>query len=307
MAAHLRRQEERNTIIDHSEKVFPCDGREPALVKQFLRELELVPQNYRLLVFERVARGALLREGLNWGQDHPGLQDPLRWTRFKEHLIAAFVSQDTEGTLKKELFRCSRAHSESLISYNRRFRELVAEAYPLGHDAQGQAIPRNADQVETLVKAYAAGLKDRKLAAKIITPEWPATIEEAMARTAITEKQEDSLQRLGYGKEPMEVGMMASAAPLSSEVHHLKTQYGKLERKIDRLLENKASPRGQGPRQPKQLSNRGGQGRQATTGEKRTCFYCGRVGHIKRDCRKLQRERQGGVPDGAIAAVRTSQ
>ncbi|ELU18104.1 hypothetical protein CAPTEDRAFT_187156 [Capitella teleta] len=152
LAHHLHRQEERAHVKDHAEKVFPCDGADPQLVKQFLRELELVPMDCRLQVFERMARGSLLREFLHWQRGNNAVPLDQRWGPLKTHVLAAFVSQDTDGTMKKELFKCKRGTSESIVSFNRRFRELAAEAYPLRYDPQGVVIPRNRDQVEALVK-----------------------------------------------------------------------------------------------------------------------------------------------------------
>ena len=174
------------------------------------------------------------------------------------------------------------------MSYNRRFRDLMNEAYPIQVNEQGQEVPRNRDQMEILIKIYAQGLRDRALARKIITPDWPETVQQAMERTALNEKAGDNLERLGYRDEPMEVDVVAQATPSPSnrphqnysqtekELYALKKQYGKLERKIDEVLKK-------GPSTPTSTHAPSGQR------DQRKCFFCGIQGHIQRDCRKFRR------------------
>jgi hypothetical protein len=211
--------------------------------------------------------------------------------------------------MKKELFKCKRGASESIVSFNRRFRELAAEAYPLRYDPQGVVIPRNRDQVEALVKTYAAGLRERRLAVKIITPEWPQTLEEAMQRTAATEKQSDSLQRLGYGEEPMEVDAVSTMRPAAfdKELHLLKTQYGKLESKVDRLLERMTQPKE--VRKPwRRETQQRAFPKKDTPRRRKACFYCGQEGHFEAICRKRQSDLENGIPHPrqVVAAARTA-
>ncbi|ELT90096.1 hypothetical protein CAPTEDRAFT_184881 [Capitella teleta] len=117
------RQEERAHVKDHAEKVFSCDGADPQLVKQFLRELELVPIDCRLEVLERMARGNLLHEFLHWQRGNNAVPLDQRWGPLRTHTLAVFVSQDTDGTMKKELFQCKRESAESIVSFNRCLRE----------------------------------------------------------------------------------------------------------------------------------------------------------------------------------------
>ncbi|ELU02549.1 hypothetical protein CAPTEDRAFT_196728 [Capitella teleta] len=251
------------------------------------RELELVPLDLRFDVYGLKARDSLLREGLRWIDGHgPGAE----WGAFKQHLIQAFISQDADGVLRKELYKISKQPNESVVSFKRRFRDLVAEAYPIQYADNGVAIPRNADQVENLLKTYAKGLADKHLVHKMITPDWPEHLEQAMTRTALTEKVQDNLERLGFtnGEEPMEIAAFSQhkgehvfkSTPEESQVKHLKSQYGKLERIIDQLTER--------------IKDMGTNNTpsQSTYHDSRTCYYCGKTGHIKRDCRKRKRDQE---------------
>lgn len=282
IAQHLQEQNERALMHDQCVKVDPCDGSDPTLVKRFLRDLELVPIQLRFEVFERTARDGLLREGIFWVRQH----NDRPWPAFKTHIIQAFVSQDTEGVMKKELFKMVRQPYETIVSYNR---DLTNEAYPREVDANGEVLPRNPDQTELLIKTYASGLKDRNLANKIVTPDWPNSLEEAMERTALTEKKVENVQRLGY-PEPMEIDALhegAGSRKLTSDtqkvdMHNLKSLYGKLESKIDKLT--------QAVEMTKQREGQKQNVSKATQQNKNRfrCYYCDKPGHIQRECRKRQ-------------------
>ncbi|ELU15612.1 hypothetical protein CAPTEDRAFT_201275 [Capitella teleta] len=276
---HFERQKARSALLDEADKVSPCDGQDPGSVKQFLREMELLALEHRVLVFDKRARGSMLRTGMRWIQGH---QDNPNWMAFKTHLLNSFVSADANNARRIDLQRCTRQPSEFLLSYNRRFCELAEDAYPGG---------RNAEQVELLVRLYATGLKDRTLAGKIITPGKPNTLEQAQQRVAATEQKADNMVWLGY--EAMEVDAFAAPRPqqqrqehtdVEKEVQILKTQYGKLEAKLDRLLEfNMRNPTATPSRVTTPRDDRQGV----------TCYYCGRLGHTQRECRTKQRDAAG--------------
>ena len=144
--------------------------------------------------------------------------------------------------------------------------------------------------METLVRLYAAGLKNLTKAAKIVRPAWPRALGEAMKRVAAGEVQASNLQRLGIGRteEPMEIDAYREhrmePMPMEKDMHLLKTQYGKLQAKDDRLLERLTTqaqttnrPTATGP-PPKKKTDDG------------VCFGCGNIGHLKRHCPKKTKQ-----------------
>ncbi|ELT92008.1 hypothetical protein CAPTEDRAFT_209331 [Capitella teleta] len=165
---------------------------------------------------------------------------------------------------------------------------VIEYAYPGG---------RNADQLYLLVRLYATGLKDRTLAEKIITPGKPNTLEQAQQRVAATEQKADNMVWLGY--EAMEVDAFAASrsqqqrqehTDVEKEVQILKTQYDKLEAKLDRLLEfNIRIPTATPSRVTTPRDDRQGV----------TCYYCGRLEHTQRECRTKQRDATGPRPTAA--------
>lgn len=291
IATTLQRIDRRGAVEEEAARIEMCDGTDPAAVKAYLRCLQIVPEGLQAAVVHRTARGPLLRETAHWLQDHQ-----FQLEQYRDHILRTFVAHEVNGIARAELQRITRQPGETILSYNRRFREAAADAYP------GD---RNAEQTETMVRLYAAGLKDAAKAAKIVQQGWPATIEEGMARIANTEVQASNLQRLGIGRqeEAMDVDAYTTLTAQDKELHHLKTQYGKLEAKLDRLLERQWPT----PPQTKPATSRVNPESQRRQ-EDRTCFSCGQVGHIRRNCPK-QRPRGPGrkKPVAAAAAATSSQ
>ena len=280
---HFNRAEDRYALEDEAAKVRMCDGTEPTQVQAFLKEMELVAPDHRLSVFNRTARGSLLRTGLQWVTEH---QDNPVWMEFRAHLMRSFVSPDAQHAQQRELRSCSRLPGEAILSYNRRFSEIADDAYPA---------PRNAEQTSILIQEYARGLRDDRLKEKIVTPNRPDALHIAMQRVQAVETKQDNLAWLGINHEPMEVdavGPFSRNAPsaLEKEVHVLKVQYGKLESKIDRLLQLQQAP------SPKEDVPRK---------ETRVCYNCNRPGHFSRECKEPRRN-AGRRPRGQGSSRRPS-
>jgi hypothetical protein len=181
-------QAELNRVVIHSRKVEACDGTPSTRVRTYLKELELVPLEIRYQVFEYTARGELREEGTYYAEQHP---DNWAWPEFKNHLLRAFVTRGTDETLRTEIYKITKQPYESVVSYNRRFRNLVNEVFPRILGADNRPLPRGPDQTEILLKAYAKGLGDARLQKKMVSPTWPETLEVALERTARTERQRD--------------------------------------------------------------------------------------------------------------------
>ncbi|ELU18196.1 hypothetical protein CAPTEDRAFT_186344 [Capitella teleta] len=130
-----------------------------------------------------------------------------------------------------------------------------------------------------------------------------------MQRTAATEKQSENLKRLGYGEEPMEVDAMTTIQPatIDRDLHLFKTQYGKLEAKVGRLLEKMTQLKK--PRKPwRRETQQRAFPKKDTPRRHKACFYCGQEGHFEAIYRKRQSDLENSIPHAreAVAAARTA-
>ena len=267
--AHLQADRADRQVAREAKRLDICDGEEPAQVKRYLKELDLVDTGRRLAVVRQTARGALRREFERFISAHHDAS----WLEVKTHLLASFVSVDNVEALKQELSKIRQEPFESILSYNRRFRELAEEAYPT--PSQGQ---RTQDQERAIIKAYGKGLALDSTARKLTSQGWPRNLEAAMDRTSQLETAQTVYDHLGRLTEPMEVGAAPASRPQpyhaqplkppqpqpSRELQQLRTHIAKLEAQIQRLHDSRVPPRA-----PSQSA----------------CYICKREGHFARDCR----------------------
>ena len=71
------------------DRVPSCDGEDVAGLREWVKELALIPLDQRLDVLLMTARGPLLRAAQLYHENHPGCQ----WEAMKTHLLQPFVSQ----------------------------------------------------------------------------------------------------------------------------------------------------------------------------------------------------------------------
>ena len=255
---HIKEREWEETTIEREvRRVVKCDGVEAEQVKEFLKEIGLVPAHIRIEVASRASTGPLRRELERFRNTNDGVG----WEPLKNHMLSAFVSTDNTERIKKELEKIKQSVYETIVGYNRRFRELAEEAYP--------AAQRNDDQERALVKAYGKGLAQDHMARKLTSQGWPANLQAALNRMATTETSREVYDHLGRLTESMEVGELTKPSPQPPlEIQRLKSHIAKLEAQI---------ARSRPPRQSSQSQPR--------------CYNCNKVGHIARECRAPRQPR----------------
>ena len=104
--------------------------------------------------------------------------------------------------LRLEVEKMQMASYDSVSTYNIRFREAAATAYP---------VPRSADAERTLIYAYVRSLYGYNLKKKTLEHH-PANLDAAMARAEQLDCDRDQVSRVigDRNEEPMEVGAVGA-------------------------------------------------------------------------------------------------
>ncbi len=253
------------------DRVPSCDGEDVAALREWIKELTLVPVESRLEVLLQTARGTLLRAAQVYAEAH----NPPQWEGMKAHILQSFVSQDHNRVLQSELRRMQRTPKETILTFVQRFVQLADIVYP----------QPDATQTENLIKWICLGLKDRDLVRRLLKQGRPANLGVLIDRVH-RDCASDEAYREIYSDEAMEVGTVETT-PLAAEVAALRQEMAALqvktatpvkdervEKRLKELADENAALR-------RALDSRKGSGSHAGL----VCFRCGKTGHIRRACR----------------------
>ena len=272
-------------VTDFVKRTDDCDGTTYRSLKQWFIEVEYT-QNYSnsnadlLEVAVKTAKGELRREIetflTQYASEHdiPRFETP--WATLKTHLYATFIPLDEQDELREKLQTLKQGPSETVAVYNRRFKSIAEEAYPVAL--------RNVDQQQILLKAYLKSLTDMNIRRPVVHSE-PKSIEAAMFKAVQTEQFEKKLNSLGSTEEPMDISAVS-----------LPTGEDKIERLIEKKLATMSisavqnfsqnnDRRNHAPRQASNVRNNRITNPLAWTQDGRPiCYECGKPGHIGRQC-----------------------
>ncbi len=299
---HLEIQQERR----FEERVPNCDGGDVEGLKDWIKELSLVPDANKGAVMFATARGTLLKTL----QDFEAAHQHAPWAEVKAHILTSFISADHARVMLAELKRTERRATETHLTYTQRFSQLADLVYPQPDQTQ----------TENLVKWLCRGLKDEAVVRRVVRNGRPDTLEEAINRIRQANASNEAfLDVLGRTEEqgtrqaetPMEIDAIVAAVsdrlklsksvkapqpPLekqreNTEIAKLKARIKQLEgdkkkmkeeRKSASELEGGGSTRGLGRGLCFNCGQPGHLARACTAS--RLCYSCGQPGHLAREC-----------------------
>ena len=204
---------ERRVAIDIAETVPLCGGETEEGVRNWLREIEMTLPYTELtnMVACRRATGSLKRDIENFlGTKQQRAHKT--WNDLKAHIKEAFLSPDEEETRSNVIESIKQKDFETTAEYGRRFKEAAQEAYPCFGEPG-----RTESERKLLWKHYLRGLRDSKVAEKIIGQNGEKTLTAAMQEVARLDAKQFRIERarqsgwISSGNrdvEPMDVNNM---------------------------------------------------------------------------------------------------
>ena len=208
------------------------------------------------------------------------LTPDITWARLRESLIQQYSDTGDAHIAKTKLRRLTQRKGETIQNFSERIFALAEEAYA------GQPIANPLIQ-QTLVDVLIEGVENSSISKRLIR-ERPATLEAAL-NIAVREQQDAKAFELRRRhEEPMDVSAVTSANDakfemLADAIIGLKTQ-------IESVMA--VTEKGRSPQQPSSnapaahASSNDPHKFQWTSDNKPICFYCKKIGHVQRECRK---------------------
>ena len=273
---------ERKLIDEIVNQIDTCDGSSPQAVRKWLQciatsTLRTGEGPLTIKIASRTVKGSLQREIERYLHDR--VNDPVQpvherelvpWEDLKAYIVRSYLPIDNIASIRDELDKIRQSPYEAEASYNRRFREVADEAYPPAN--------RNEDQNALLVKAYVRGLQSSDIAREVVLRDRPNTLPQAMEQVLQAAAGKEAYNRLGRKEVPMEIGALSTSSeknPIQLAVEQLNTTVAKLEVQTRQMNKQSNHTKQQRTPTPKYDHKR----------PPPSCYNCGRIGHIQRDCR----------------------
>lgn len=289
-------------IAEQEKKVPSCDGSSLRAVRGWLREIHKasarVPagQNADQYV-QKLMVATSTEDLLEVIEEHIAAQAPAQvpHAQLRQHVNQEFLGPDEANVLKEDVKCMHQGAREEIPRYNRRFSKAADYAYPL---------PRNAQQEEDLTDRYLGSLRKSKLVDNLFAHDPPLVTLQAAMQAATDEygrqRRRERIQRDARREEPMDVdatntdtdidssAAIATSSPTVRDILcSMAGSIRNMENEIQGLRQAKASGIAVQPAWGGALNPGGSSSSSKPTGDE--CWFCGKVGHRKAECRKRAR------------------
>ena len=308
-AENFQATTDRQMADTQARRIPVCDGSSAVLVREWINDVDLSTNysNRPVYVAAHSSTGPLRRELERFLDTQPN-RHHVPWDLVRAHISEAFLTPLENDRLRDEITRIAQQPEETIASYNRRFIELADRAYP----RPGVNQPRNEDQNRTLLEQYVRGLRDDHVADRLVTHGHPANHEEAITMAQDYARDVFRLRlarrpRQTRVEEPMEINAVAAGAQASDTTQepwrtaHLEMtrRVDGLSRQVTRMMSILETPgataaapaaRSRRTQLAAVASDADAQRQLFTEDGSPVCNYCGRKGHVTKQCRKKQRD-----------------
>ena len=260
----------------------PCDGTTNAAVREWMRNIDLTETQIAapqvIEIVSQTVTGPLRREIEHFltttaAADAVARND-IPWADVRAHVTAQFLSTDENAVLRNFVeTKVLQRPNEPEHQFARRFRDAADDAYPRAQ--------RNADQQRVLIKSFIRGLRDDRIARRLVEEHNPADIDTAITGLTQICTRAEAYERMGRPTTthvPMEVDAVATnvAGTIIPVLTTLVEAVNALKRSV---ASSKQTVR------PQNASNAGrGLPKWDEQGRPR-CFECGVYGHMGKECR----------------------
>lgn len=301
----------RDEVKSQTKRIRPCDGTNANAVREYLTEIELarpyVGNDHTAInkIVANTAQGGL-KKSFERFMSAQANRDNVAWEAVRNHIRAAFLSQDEQEHLRTSLEKVRQTQYEGNTAYTRRFLEAADDAYPPGD--------RTAGDDRVILNLYVRGLRDSKIVERLVQETRPDDLQEAIEGVEQFTADMERFQRFGWASEPgghesMEVGVIrrVNDSPcvkdtglgleefikslgipaLTQQLKGVQSELGKIKSMINKpstssTPPSKSAPSSKSAKKPSTAPSTTSSSH--TPKKKGPCYVCGKGGHWARDC-----------------------
>ena len=316
--AEMKEVHERQAADQQARRIASCDGADSQAVRQWLQQVDLsIPYSRRTVYIAAQSATGQLQVELEHFLSSQLDRTRTPWDTVKQYIQQSFLSPHEDDRLRNQLDNIKQGAFETSVAYARRFRDLVALAYPQRHNVTVQGNVPNDILERLLLRAYTGGILDENMMERVYREGKPDTYEDAVKNVTAYEADAYRVQVVKDRsktrvEEPMEIGAVAmeqkgqsasdrKLAQIERQVGGLTTQFTKLMAALEKSHTHQPAA----PREQREKGGSGGNRGRAPIYEFTeegvpVCHYCKHEGHVRRECeaRKVNASQQRKTQKG---------